>query len=84
MEQRDVNPPVDVAKEQREPVPRPDPVIEPRWLDIDTAAKYLCMTRHALYHQTIGNISGVCGVSGQRKIRSRTLGPLPARLGTSP
>ncbi len=45
MEQRDVVPPVDVTQEQREPVARPGPVIEPRWLDIDTPAKYLCMTR---------------------------------------
>ena len=51
MEQRDVIPPVDVAKEQSEPIARSVPVIEPRWLDIDTAAQYLCMTRHALYHQ---------------------------------
>ena len=51
MEQRDVVPPVETAQEQCEPVARPGPVIEPRWLDIDTAAKYLCMTRHALYHQ---------------------------------
>src|SRR5713226_3551759 len=29
----------------------PGPVIEPRWLDVDTAAQYLCMSRHALYHR---------------------------------
>ena len=51
MEPRDVIPPVDVAKEPRELVAGPGPTIEPRWLDIDTAAQYLCMTRHALYHQ---------------------------------
>ncbi|MGH7486785.1 MAG: helix-turn-helix domain-containing protein, partial [bacterium] len=51
MEPRDVIPPVDVANEQRELVAGPGPTIEPRWLDIDTAAQYLCMTRHALYHQ---------------------------------
>ena len=51
MEPRDVIPPVDVTQEQREPVARPGPVIEPRWLDIDTAAKCLCMTPHAPYHQ---------------------------------
>jgi excisionase family DNA binding protein len=51
MEERDVIPPVDVAKEQREPITRSGPVIEPRWLDVDTAAQYLCMTRPALYHQ---------------------------------
>src|SRR5216117_2615190 len=27
------------------------PIIEPRWLDVDTAAQYLCMSRHALYHR---------------------------------
>ena len=51
MEPRDVTPPVETAQEQQEPIARPGPTIEPRWLDIDTAAKYLCMTRHALYHQ---------------------------------
>ena len=51
MEPRDVIPPVDLAQQEREPVSRPEPVIEPRWLDVDTAAKYLCMTRHALYHR---------------------------------
>jgi excisionase family DNA binding protein len=51
MEPRDVIPPVDVAEELRQPITRTSPTIEPRWLDIDTAAKYLCMTRHALYHQ---------------------------------
>src|SRR6266404_6516065 len=29
----------------------PGPTIEPRWLDVDTAAQYLCMRRHALYHR---------------------------------
>src|SRR3954453_5338208 len=29
----------------------PGPMIEPRWLDVDTAAQYLCMSRHALYHR---------------------------------
>src|SRR5438105_10345059 len=29
----------------------PGPIIEPRWLDVDTAAQYLCMSRHALYHR---------------------------------
>ena len=51
MEPRDVIPPVDLAPQEREPASHPEPLIEPRWLDIDTAAKYLCMTRHALYHQ---------------------------------
>ena len=51
MEPRDVTPSIDVAKEQRDPIAEPSPTIEPRWLDIDTAAKYLCMMRHALYHQ---------------------------------
>src|SRR4029079_16491370 len=27
------------------------PIIEPRWLDVDTAAQYLCMSRHAIYHR---------------------------------
>jgi len=27
------------------------PVLEPRWLDVDAAAQYLCMSRHALYHR---------------------------------
>jgi hypothetical protein len=27
------------------------PIVEPRWLDVDTAAQYLCMSRHALYHR---------------------------------
>ena len=51
MESRDVVPSVDLALEEREPVSRPGPVITPRWLDVDAAAQYLCMTRHALYHQ---------------------------------
>ena len=38
MEPRDVIPPVDLAQQEREPVSRPEPVIEPRWLDVDTAA----------------------------------------------
>jgi hypothetical protein len=25
----------------------PGPIIEPRWLDVDTAAQYLCMSRHS-------------------------------------
>ena len=29
----------------------PGPIIEPRWLDVDAAAQYLCMSRHALYHR---------------------------------
>src|ERR1051325_11094298 len=29
----------------------PGRIIEPRWLDVDTAAQYLCMSRHALYHR---------------------------------
>ena len=29
----------------------PGPIIEPRWLDVDTAAQYLCMSRHALCHR---------------------------------
>jgi excisionase family DNA binding protein len=51
MESRDVAPSVDPALEKHEPVSRMGPVIAPRWLDVDTAAQYLCMTRHALYHQ---------------------------------
>ena len=27
------------------------PIIESRWLDVDTAAHYLCMSRHAIYHR---------------------------------
>src|SRR3989442_10712876 len=27
------------------------PTVEPRYLDVDTAARYLCMSRHALYHR---------------------------------
>ena len=38
MEPRDVIPPADTASEQQEPITRPGPTIEPRWLDIDTAA----------------------------------------------
>lgn len=51
MEPTDVIPPADVTEEQREPITPTGLTIGPRWLDIDTAAKYLCMTRHALYHQ---------------------------------
>jgi excisionase family DNA binding protein len=51
MEQRDVTPPVETPQEQQEPIARSAPAIVPRWLDVDTAAQYLCMTRHALYHQ---------------------------------
>jgi excisionase family DNA binding protein len=29
----------------------PGPIIEPRWLDVDAAAQYLCMSRHAIYHR---------------------------------
>ena len=47
MESRDVAPSVDPALEKHEPVSRVGPVIAPRWLDVDTAAQYLCMTRHA-------------------------------------
>ena len=24
------------------------PIVEPHWLDVDTAAQYLCMSRHSL------------------------------------
>ena len=48
MERRDVIPSIDLTLEEREPVSRPGPVITPRWLDIDAAAEYLCMSRHAL------------------------------------
>ena len=51
MEPRDVIPPAETASEQQEPIARPGPTFEPRWLDVDAAAQYLCMTRHALYHQ---------------------------------
>jgi excisionase family DNA binding protein len=51
MESRDVVPSVDLAPEERQPASRQGPVITPRWLDVDAAAQYLCMTRHALYHQ---------------------------------
>lgn len=27
------------------------PIVEPRWFDVDTAARYLCMSRHAIYHR---------------------------------
>ena len=37
-----------MALEPREPG---GPVLEPRWLDVDAAAHYLCMSRHALYHR---------------------------------
>ena len=49
MEPRDVVRPV-VVGDARDLV-APGPAIAPRWLDVDTAAQYLCMTRHALYHQ---------------------------------
>src|SRR5262245_13771232 len=51
MEPRGVIPLAETTSEQHEPAVRPGPTIEPRWLDIDTAAKYVCMTPHALYHQ---------------------------------
>ena len=51
MEPRDVTPPAETASKPQEPIARTRSSIEPQWLDIDTAAKYLCMTRHALYHQ---------------------------------
>ena len=28
-----------------------EPVLEPRWLDVDTASRYLCMSVDALYHR---------------------------------
>src|SRR5436190_20144083 len=28
-----------------------DPIVEPRWLDVDAASRYLCMSVHALYHR---------------------------------
>jgi excisionase family DNA binding protein len=28
-----------------------EPNVEPRWFDVDTAARYLCMSRHAIYHR---------------------------------
>ena len=28
-----------------------EPILEPRWLDVDAAASYLCLSRHALYHR---------------------------------
>ena len=49
MEQRDVVRPV-VVEDARD-LATANPAIAPRWLDVDTAAQYLCMTRHALYHQ---------------------------------
>ena len=27
------------------------PIVEPRWFDVKTAAQYLCMSRHAIYHR---------------------------------
>jgi hypothetical protein len=27
------------------------PVVEPRWLDVDDAARYLCLSVHAIYHR---------------------------------
>ncbi len=27
------------------------PGLDPRWLDVDAAARYLCMSRHSLYHR---------------------------------
>jgi excisionase family DNA binding protein len=35
--------------EPRDVAPRSD--VESRWFDVDTAAKYLCTTRHAIYHR---------------------------------
>jgi excisionase family DNA binding protein len=51
MEPRDVDPPLGFEGGGRERVERLEPALEPRWLDVDTAAKYLCMTRHAIYHR---------------------------------
>ena len=28
-----------------------DPVVEPRWLNVDAAARYLCMSVLAIYHK---------------------------------
>jgi len=28
-----------------------DPVVETRWLDVDAASRYLCMSVQALYHR---------------------------------
>ena len=49
MEQRHVVRPV-VVEDARD-LATANPAIAPRWLDVDTAAQYLCMTRDALYHQ---------------------------------
>ena len=76
MEQRDVTPPVDIAQEQQEPIARPGPAIEPRWLDVDTAAQYLCMTRHALYHQVGARAAAVRPSRSSPEIRSRGARPL--------
>jgi excisionase family DNA binding protein len=51
MEPRDVARVFDGAQDRREPVERPGSDVESQWFDVRTAAKYLCMTRHAIYHR---------------------------------
>jgi hypothetical protein len=51
MEPRDVAPSFGRAQDGRELVERPGSDVESRWFDVRTAAKYLCMSRHAIYHR---------------------------------
>ena len=51
MEPRDAAPSVDGAQRSGEPMERPGSDVESRWFDVRTAAKYLCMTQHAIYHR---------------------------------
>ena len=47
MEPRDVIPPVDLAPQEREHVLRPEPVIEPRWLDETATTQHIWILTRA-------------------------------------
>ena len=42
--------PVDAAHRKHSRLAR-SAGLDPRWLDVDAAARYLCMSRHSLYHR---------------------------------
>jgi excisionase family DNA binding protein len=51
--------------EPRDVAPGSD--VESRWFDVRTAAKYLCMTRHAIYHRI--NRCQLPFIRGGRRVR---------------
>jgi integrase len=76
MEPRDVAPPLDFARGGRECVERPEQAIEPRWLDVNAAAQYLCLIRGIDARRDIEWMRGTVDVIGKfRKERAVPMQP---------